>query len=97
MTGLDYAIVIAFLLLMASVGLTLSRLIKTSDDFFVAGRQLTPFILAATITASNLSMFHIVGMGGTAFKNGVSIIWQNWTGDMALVLSGWFRLKTAVT
>src|SRR5438094_4953926 len=77
---------------MAVAGLMISRLIKTSDDFFVAGRELTPFILAATITASNLSMFHIVGMGGIAFKNGVSIIWQNWTGDIALVLSGLFVL-----
>ena len=88
MTFLDYGIIIAFLLLMASAGLTLSRLIRTSDDFFVAGRELTPFILCATITSTNLSMFHIVGMGGTAYQSGASIVWQNWTGDMALVLSG---------
>src|SRR3954469_10076450 len=92
MTGIDYAIVVAFLVLMALGGLWVSRLIKDSDDFFVAGRELTPFILAATITASNLSMFHIVGMGGIAYKNGVSILWQNWTGDIALVLCGLFVL-----
>jgi Na+/proline symporter len=65
-----------------------SRLIKDSGRFLRRRARLTPFILAATITASNLSMFHIIGMGGTAYKSGVSIIWQNWTGDMALVLSG---------
>src|SRR6266542_2604596 len=92
MTFLDYFIVIAFLALMAGGGLWISRLIRDSDDFFVAGRELTPFILAATITATNLSMFHFVGMGGTAYKNGISIIWQNWTGNMALVLSGIFVL-----
>src|SRR5580765_2919645 len=92
MTPLDYTIVVGFLAVMAIAGLWISRLIKDSDDFFVAGRELTPFILAATITASNLSMFHIIGMGGTAYKSGVSIIWQNWTGDMALVLCGLFVL-----
>src|SRR5215212_5523105 len=92
MTGIDYALVVAFLVAMAAGGLWISRLIKDSDDFFVAGRELTPFILAATITATNLSMFHFVGMGGTAYKNGISIIWQNWTGNMALVLSGIFVL-----
>jgi solute:Na+ symporter, SSS family len=91
-TPIDYIIVVGFLSVMAVAGLWISRLIKTSDDFFVAGRELTPFILAATITASNLSMFHIIGMGGTAYKSGVSIIWQNWTGDIALVLSGIFVL-----
>ncbi len=90
MTGLDYAIVGGFLLAMALAGFAISRLIKDSDDFFVAGRELTPFILCATITATNLSMLHFVGMGGTAYKHGVSILWQNWTGDIALVLSGIF-------
>jgi len=92
MTGLDYAIIAAFLICLAAAGLTVSRLIRDSDDFFVAGRELTPFILGATITATNVSMFHFVAMGGTAYQSGVSIIWQNWTGDMALVLSGMFVL-----
>lgn len=92
MTGFDYAIVIIFLCIIAGAGATISRLIRSPDDLFVAGRQLTPFVLAATITATNLSMFHFVGMGGTASQDGVSIIWQNWTGDIALVLSGLFVL-----
>src|SRR3954447_3822050 len=90
MTWVDYVIVVSFLAAMALGGLWIARLIRDSDDFFVAGRELTPFILAATITATNLSMLHFVGMGGTAYQNGVSMIWQNWTGDMALVLSGIF-------
>jgi len=90
MTWVDYTIVLAFLTVLALAGLGVSRLIRDSDDIFVAGRELTPFILCATITATNLSMFHFVGMGGIAYQNGVSIIWQNWTGDMALVLSGLF-------
>src|SRR3954463_8108665 len=92
MTLFDYVIVISFLAAMALGGLWIARLIRDADDFFVAGRELTPFILTATITATNLSMFHFVGMGGTAYKNGISIIWQNWTGCMALVLSGIFVL-----
>jgi SSS family solute:Na+ symporter len=92
MTGLDYSIVVVFLCVMAAAGAAVARLIRTPDDIFVAGRQLTPFVLAATITATNLSMFHFVGMGGTASQDGVSIIWQNWTGGIALTLSGLFVL-----
>jgi len=92
MTALDYAIVIVFLCAIAAAGGAISRLIRSPDDLFVAGRQLTPFVLAATITATNLSMFHFVGMGGTASQDGVSIIWQNWTGGIALTLSGLFVL-----
>ena len=89
MTGLDYVIAVGFLVLVGCGGFWLSRLIKDADDFFVAGRELTPFILCAAITATNLSM---VGMGGTAYLNGVSILWQSWTGNIALVLSGIFVL-----
>jgi SSS family solute:Na+ symporter len=91
-TPLDYCIIAGFLAVMAAAGVAVSRLIRTSDDFFVAGRELTPFILCATITATNISMLHFVGMGGTAYQSGVSIAWQNWTGDMALVLSAMFVL-----
>src|SRR5690348_8050679 len=92
MTGLDYAIVAVFLAVIAGAGATISRLIRNADDLFVAGRELTPFVLAATITATNLSMYHFVGMGGTASQSGVSIIWMNWTGGIALTLSGLFVL-----
>src|SRR5665213_1139199 len=88
MTPLDYVIVVSFLLVMALAGFAITRLIKTSDDFFVAGRELTPFVLCATITATNLSMYQFISIGGIAYQSGISIIWQNWTGDMALVLAG---------
>lgn len=88
MTIVDYSIVIGFLLVMAFAGLAITRLIKTSDDFFVAGRELTPFVLCATITATNLSMYQFISIGGIAYQSGISVIWQNWTGDMALVLCG---------
>jgi SSS family solute:Na+ symporter len=87
-SGIDYGIVVGFLIGLALAGLWISRLIRDSDDFFVAGRELTPFILGATITATNLSMLHFVGMGGVAYKSGFSIAWQNWTGSIALVVSG---------
>ncbi len=92
MTYIDYGIILAFLAVMAMTGLLVSRMIHTPDDFFVAGRELTPFILCATITATNISMLHFIGMGGTAYQSGVSIAWQNWCGDIALVLSGIFVL-----
>lgn len=90
MATIDYVLVGCFLTVIALAGFMLSRLIKESDDFFVAGRELTPFILAATITATNVHMFSFIGQAGVAYQKGISIIWQTWTGNMALVLSGIF-------
>lgn len=92
MTGLDYGIVVVFLSIIAAAGATISRLIREPDDLFVAGRELTPFVLAATITATNLSMYHFVSVGGFASRFGIPLIWWNWTGGIALTLSGLFVL-----
>ena len=90
MTIIDYIIVIIFLSGIFWFGTSFYKWIRNPDDFYVAGRRLTPFILAATLTATNISLYSFVGVSGTAYKHGISIIWQTWTGNMALVLAGLF-------
>lgn len=90
MTLIDIIIVIAFLVLIFLVGGYFYKWISTPDDFYVAGRKLTPFILAATLTASNVNLYSFIGQSGTAYQEGISIIWNTWAGNMALVLSGIF-------
>jgi SSS family solute:Na+ symporter len=88
----DYTIVIIFLMFMFWAGSVFYRWVGNPDDFYVAGRQLTPFILAATITATNVNLYSFIGQAGVAYEHGISIIWQTWTGNMALVFSGLFVL-----
>lgn len=90
MTGIDATLVLGFLVLMFMAGVYFSRWIKEADDFYVAGRQLTPFILAATITATNVSLYSFIGQAGAAYKSGLGIVWQTWVGNMMLVFAGIF-------
>ena len=92
MTAIDYTIVLVFLAGIFWVGSSFYKWIHDPDDFYVAGRRLTPYLLAATLTATNISLYSFVGVSGTAYKHGISIIWQTWTGNMALVLAGLFIL-----
>jgi SSS family solute:Na+ symporter len=92
MTPIDYIIVLIFLAGIFWFGMSFYKWIANPDDFYVAGRKLTPFILAATLTATNISLHSFVGVSGTAYKHGISIIWQTWTGNMALVFAGLFIL-----
>jgi SSS family solute:Na+ symporter len=92
MAIVDYIIVALFLMMMFWAGSIFYRWVGSPDDFYVAGRQLTPFILAATIAATNVNLYSFVGQAGVAYKHGISIIWQTWTGNMALVFSGLFVL-----
>ena len=72
------------------VGSVFYKWIGSADDFYLAGRNLSPFILAAVIAATNINMYSFIGQAGIAYKEGIPIVWQTWTGDMALVLSGLF-------
>ena len=90
MNIIDSIIVFVFLFGIFWLGSYLYRWIGSPDDFYVAGRKITPFILAATLTATNISLYSFVGVSGTAYQHGLSIIWQTWTGNMALVFAGLF-------
>jgi len=72
------------------IGSIFYKWVGESDDFYLAGRQLTPFILAAVLAATNVNLYSFVGQAGIAYKEGIQIIWQTWTGNMAMVISGLF-------
>ena len=88
MGSIDIIIVLSFLLFSFLIGSLFYRWIESSDDYYVAGRQLTPFILATALTATNVNMYSFIGQTGIAYKSGISIIWLSWTGNMCLVIAG---------
>jgi len=87
---IDIIIVVGFLILTFLVGSFFYKWVGDPDDYYVAGRQLTPFILAAVITATNVNLYSFVGQAGIAYNHGIAILWQTWTGNMALVFAGLF-------
>ena len=45
----------------------------TSDDFFLAGRNLGWFVVGASIFASNIGSEHLVGLAGSGATDGVAM------------------------
>jgi SSS family solute:Na+ symporter len=86
----DYIIVFVFLVGTFYIGAIFYKWVGSTEDFYLAGRQLTPFILAAVLTATNVNMYSFIGQAGIAYKEGIPILWQTWTGNMAMVFSGLF-------
>lgn len=92
MAAIDIGIVAVFLAFLFFFGSIFYKWVKNPDDFYVAGRLLPPFILAAVLTATNVNMYSFIGQAGKAYEQGISIVWHTWTGNMALVLAGLFIL-----
>lgn len=75
------------LLLVYSVGLTIfglwiARLVRGSNDFFVAGRQLSWPLIFSTVLAANIGAGTTVGATGLAYREGVSAWW--WVGSAGI-------------
>jgi len=87
---IDWSILVFFIILMFGIGRFFYRWIGSADDFQVAGRTLTPFILAATMMSTNMNLYNFIGETGSTYQYGISVIWHEWTGNMALVFAGLF-------
>ena len=70
--GLTFWDALAFVLFLTAViviSLFASRKEKDSEDYFLAGRQLTWWLIGFSLIASNISTEHFVGMAGAGFGN----------------------------
>lgn len=75
-------VVLAYSGLMLWLGYFFSRRVRTSGDFFVAGRSLGPGLICATLLASNIGAGSTVGAAGLAYRDGVAAWW--WVGSAAI-------------
>jgi len=73
-TTLDWSVIAVYLALLG--GLTwwvVSRSRNTANDYFLAGRNLSWWVIGASIFASNIGSEHIVGLAGSGAADGVAL------------------------
>ena len=75
--SLTFALLAAYSVFMAVLGLWIGRRVSASGQFFVAGRTLGPGLIFATFLAGNIGAGSTVGAAGLAFRDGVSAWWWN--------------------
>jgi SSS family solute:Na+ symporter len=89
MTTLDWLIILAYFGLL--LGLTWWSILKnkeTTDDYFLAGRNLGWLVVGASIFASNIGSEHLVGLAGSGATSGVALAHYELHAWCLLVL-GW--------
>lgn len=59
--------------------------LSTQDGYFLGGRSLTGIVIAGSLLLTNISTEHLVGMNGSAYKNGAIIAAWEVTSALALV------------
>lgn len=74
LTGLDWLVVGTYFGLLLAMALWVIRKGKeTADDYFLAGRNLSWWVVGASIFASNVGSEHVVGLAGSGAADGVAM------------------------
>lgn len=60
--------------------------LNSQDGYFLGGRSLTGVVIAGSMLLTNISTEHLVGMNGSAYKNGAIIIAWEVTSALALIV-----------
>jgi SSS family solute:Na+ symporter len=75
-------ILIGYAVLMIAFGVFLSRRVRGSGDFFVAGRELNAGLIFSTLLAANIGAGSTVGATGLGYRDGLSAWW--WVGSAGI-------------
>ena len=66
---------LAYLLLLACVGIYYTRANRELEDFVLGGRRLGPWVTAISAEASDMSGWLLIGLPAAAFAGGFSVLW----------------------
>jgi SSS family solute:Na+ symporter len=100
MSGLDFAVIILYFLLVVSVGFYFSRRTNDTTEYFLAGRNVGWIAIGASLFASNISSEHFIGLAGTGSSSGLAVGHFEWLAAFMVLFLGWifvpFYLKSGV-
>lgn len=92
LSTIDIVAFVGFLAMVIGISVYASRKEDTEEDYFLAGRKLTWWLIGLSLIASNISSEHFVGMSGKGFTLGLAIASYEWMAAITLVLVGIFLL-----
>ncbi len=86
LTGIDYFIVIAYILGILMLGYYFKRFVNSSDDYFLGGKSLPFWAIGMSIVVSDIGALDFVGVSGQAYRYGVSVGNFDWVGSVPAML-----------
>src|SRR6266849_3977655 len=93
MTGIDWLILALYFAFVLGIGVTLKSSMKTSTDFFLAGRAIPAWVRGLAFMSANLGAQEVVGMAASGAKYGIATSHFYWIGAIpAMVFVGLFMM-----
>jgi solute:Na+ symporter, SSS family len=85
----DLVIIGLYFALVFGIGFYFARRERTSEDYFLASRNIGWFAIGASLFVSNISTEHFIGLAGSGASSGLAVGHFEWLASLILLLLGW--------
>jgi len=93
LSSIDWIIMAVYFVFVLGIGAALKRYVKTSTDFFLAGRAIPAWVCGLAFISANLGAQEVIGMGASGAKYGLATSHFYWIGAIpAMVFVGIFMM-----
>src|SRR6476661_4380260 len=86
MAGIDWLILSLYIVFVVGIGFALKGSMKTSTDFFLAGRAIPAWVCGLAFISANLGAQEVIGMGASGAKYGIATSHFYWIGAIPAML-----------
>jgi SSS family solute:Na+ symporter len=86
LSTIDAVIVIFYFGLVLAIGFYLKGQANTSEDFFMAGREMTAWVAGLSFLSANLGALELMGWAGSAYQYGILATHWYWIGAIPAML-----------
>ena len=88
--NLYLVVLLSYGAVLIALGLWFSRGVRTTGDFFVAGRRLGPALLFSTMLAANIGAGSTVSAAALGYRDGLSAWWWIGSAGLGSIVLGWW-------
>jgi SSS family solute:Na+ symporter len=93
LTPIDWLIMLVYFAFVLGIGFALKRYMRTSNDFFLAGRSIPAWVCGLAFISANLGAQEVIGMGASGAKYGIITSQFYWIGAIpAMIFVGIFMM-----
>src|ERR1700716_1018963 len=85
----DLVIIGVYFAIVFGIGMYCARKERSSEYYFLAGRDIGWFFIGASLFVSNISTEHFIGLSGTGASSGLAVGHFEWLACLILLIFGW--------
>ncbi|MGA2051155.1 MAG: hypothetical protein ABSG96_25975, partial [Terracidiphilus sp.] len=86
LSPLDIAVIAIYFVMVIWIGFYLKSKANTSEEFFMAGREMTAWIAGLSFVSANLGSLELMGWAGSSYQYGILAAHWYWIGAIPAML-----------